>query len=103
LSGRKRPGFGFGPSRFEVASDLCDDFRMLIGEHDVGIADANLRVADAAVGSVEPHHLRGPETLLVEVEGGGAVVDDEVGCDGVVSIGNGLDRHDWFLARTGLG
>jgi len=60
---------------------------VLVGEHDRRVADADLRVADAAVGPGEAHELLGAERLLVEVD------DVQVRRDGVVSVGDGLHGH----------
>ena len=46
-----------------------------------------------AAGAFHPHQLGGSERLLVEVDGAGRALHDQVGRDGVVSLGDGHAGH----------
>src|SRR5262245_28353733 len=60
--------------------------RRLVREHDVRVADLDLRVPDAPPGRGHPHDLDGPERAAVEIERARAIVDDEIRRGGVVSV-----------------
>ena len=62
----------------------------LVGEHDGRVPDLDLRVAHLSAGRGHAHHLDGAEGALIEIDGARAIVDDQVGCGGVVSVGNRL-------------
>src|SRR5262249_15485563 len=69
--------------------------RVLVAEHDDGVADANLGVHHLAVGRVHAHGLLGAEGLLVERNGLGRVADGQIRRDDVVALGNRLHlAHD---------
>jgi len=77
---------------------------VLIGEHDVGAADAEFGVTDASIGTGHAHDFGGSEDFLVEVDGLRRTFDDEIGSHGAVTFGNVVNwsvRHDWVLARLG--
>jgi len=47
---------------------LCAAFRELLRQHDQGVAQADLRMAEASVRHQEPEGLRRPERLPVELQ-----------------------------------
>ncbi len=49
---------------------------------------------DPATGSGHAHELDGAEGLFVELERARRVVENEIGSDGVVTLGDGFDGHD---------
>ena len=65
--------------------------RQGVGEHEGGGADLYLGVADAALGHGHSQALDGSEGADQEVDEPGGVFDDEVGRDGGVAVGDGLD------------
>ena len=67
--------------------------RELVGEHDDRVADPDLGVPDLPIRRPVAEELGGAERLPVELEGALAPVDDQIGRDGVVPVGNLLDRH----------
>src|SRR5262245_3353871 len=69
---------------------------MLIGEHDLAVADLQLGVADAAVRLRHAHDFFRAEGLLVELDRVARALDAQVGRDRVVAVGNrlGLSCHD---------
>src|SRR2546423_14791600 len=74
--------------------------RVLVGEHDPRVAYLELGVTDLAAGSSHPHPLGCAEHRLVEVNRGGAAVDDEVGSYARVAIRDWVD-HPLHLLRLG--
>src|SRR5438132_13985172 len=75
------------------------EVRMNVGEHDDGVADPYLGMADLPSRRLVPEQLDGAERLRVEVERALGAVDDQVGRDAVVPLGNLLRRHRGLLAR----
>jgi hypothetical protein len=75
--------------------------RRFVGEHHVGVADLDLGVADLPSGRRHAQHFDGAERLLVELERARGIVEDEIGSDAVITLGNGLDGHDSLLGKVG--
>src|SRR5205085_4256542 len=67
--------------------------RELVGHHHDRVADADLRMPDLAIGRLVAEELRRPERLLVELQRALGAVDDHVGRDIVVTLGNLLHSH----------
>ena len=44
---------------------------------------------------LQAHDLRGAETVLVKLQGARCVLDDQVGRDSVVAVGDGFDWHGY--------
>src|SRR5256886_5404515 len=69
-------------TRFDCdwSSDVCssDLVRMNVGEHDDGVADPYLGMADLPSRRLVPEQLDGAERLRVEVERALGAVDDQV-------------------------
>ncbi|MNE76812.1 hypothetical protein D3C80_1730730 [compost metagenome] len=63
-------------------------------EHDRAIANAQFRVADAAVGHGQAHDLDGAEGFFVEVDGFGRFLNAQIGGDAVITLWNRFDAHD---------
>src|SRR5271157_4987548 len=64
-------------------------FRILVSEHQDGIADPDLRVHHFSVRpETKPHHL-GPEGAMIKIGGGLGVVHDDVWGQSVKAFGNG--------------
>src|SRR6266446_4540062 len=71
-------------------------FRKLISEHDVRIADLDLSVPDLPIRLRKTHHFRRAKCFLVKLEGLGSVLNDQIGCRRVISLGNRLGiAHDF--------
>ena len=69
------------------------EFLLRLAHHDDRVADLRLRVHHAAVAVQRPLHLDRVECGGEEVEQLGQSFTDEIGGDGVVSIGNGVHAH----------
>src|SRR5439155_286349 len=69
--------------------DAGPEIRKLVGEHDHGIADHDLCVADSSVRIGVTHQLGRAERLLVKVEGGRAIADDQIRRDGRMPFWDG--------------
>lgn len=65
--------------------------RQGVGEHQHSAADLDLGMADASLGHGDAEPLDGPEGVDEEVDESGGVIDDQVGRDGGVAIGDGFD------------
>ena len=61
---------------------------IFVGQHDVRVADLQLGVTDLAIGTVHANGFSRSENLLVVLDGLGGAPDNQVGCDGVVVLGN---------------
>lgn len=79
--GRAPEGFG--------AEDL--HLRILIDEHEAGVADLNLGMGDSTLGILHAGELRGTEGATVEVEGGLRTLHDETGGNGAMAFWNGIN------------
>ena len=79
--------------------------RELVGEHDDCVADPDLGVPDLPIRRSVTEKLGGAERLLVELECALATVDDQIGRDTVVRVGNLLHHHarpPYLNLRDGL-
>src|ERR1700730_12984381 len=65
------------------------EIRELIGEHDHGIANGDLGVSDFSARIAVAHQLDRAERLLVKVEGGRGIVDDQIRRDRGVAFRDG--------------
>jgi hypothetical protein len=71
--------------------------RILVREHDCGVADSDLCVPDPALGGWHAHQFDGAERPLVEVDGLRRIFDDQIGRDRVIAFRNS-SGHDRLLA-----
>ena len=65
--------------------------RQSVGEHQGGAADLDLGVADASLGHGDAEALHGPEGADEEVDEFRGALDYQVGRDGGVAVGDGVD------------
>src|SRR6202043_3300617 len=75
---------------------------IFVAQHDVRVADLQLGVTDLAVGAIHAKEFGRAEDFLVVLNGLGRAPDDQVGCDGVVVLGNVRDfAHDFSPQNVG--
>src|ERR1700752_2652328 len=67
--------------------------RILLRQHDAGVADLDLGVHEPAVRAIDAHDLPRAERALVEVDRRGPILDGQGRGHGVIALGNWL-RHD---------
>jgi hypothetical protein len=59
---------------------------MLVGQHDMGIADPDLSVVDPAARTIHPHHLLGAERPFVESDGLAGTAEDQIRRHAVIAL-----------------
>src|SRR5271166_510546 len=63
---------------------------VLVGQHDSGIADPDLRMVDLAAGTRQTHDLLGAERRLVEGDSVTGTIQDQIGRHTVIALGDRL-------------
>ena len=81
----RRPADSLGRHRAKVGE--------FVGHHHAASVDRELGMAELAPRHRHAHQLDGPEHVLVVLQRGCAVVDDEVGREGHVALGDVVDCH----------
>jgi hypothetical protein len=76
---------------------------ILVRQHDAAAAESQLRVADFTGRIIHPHHLGGPENLLVEIDRLGGIPDGQLRSGFQASGGNERDLiyHEGDIACHG--
>src|SRR5882757_75252 len=73
-------------------------FWIFVREHEARVADLQLRMADLSIGAIHTHDFGCAKNILAILDRSGSVLDDEVGSNRVVSLGNVMDfAHNFLL------
>src|SRR5271166_286126 len=93
----RRPADGLRAQRLDLG--------VLVGQHDAGIADADLGVVDLAAGIRQAHDLLGAERSLVEGDGVARTTQDQIRRHTVIALGNRfyLGAHPGLASVSLLG